>query len=145
MLSQTVEYALRAIVWLAAHDDGQTTQAIAEGTKVPASYLSKVLQGLQRADLVQSRRGVGGGFALARSPRTIRVLDVVQAVDPIARIRTCPLGNPAHGTRLCPLHRRLDDAIASVERAFKSTTIQELAGPDVASRALCTGDSSEAS
>jgi len=142
MLSQTVEYALRAVVWLAAHEDGQTTHAIADGTKVPVSYLSKVLQGLQRADLVLSRRGAGGGFVLARSPRTIRVLDVVQAVDPLVRIRTCPLGNPAHGTRLCPLHRRLDDAIASVERAFGSTTIHELTGSKVKDRALCPAGSS---
>lgn len=137
MLSQTVEYALRAVVWLAEHEAGQPTHAIADGTKVPASYLSKVLQSLQRAELVEGRRGAGGGFVLARSPETIRVLDVVQAVDPIVRIRTCPLGNPTHGARLCPLHRRLDDAIAGVERAFGSTTIRDLASRKTATSALC--------
>lgn len=68
MFSQTHEYALRAVIWLAGHtDEGPIgNQRIAEGTAVPASYLSKVLQGLARADILTSRRGVGGGFQLAK-------------------------------------------------------------------------------
>lgn len=137
MLSQTAEYALRAIVFLAQHDEGQPTSAIAEGTQVPPSYLSKVLQGLQRGDLVQGRRGAGGGFVLARTASHIRVLDVVDAVDPIARIRKCPLGNPAHKNGLCPLHRRLDDAMALVEQTFAATSIDELVAEPASTPPLC--------
>lgn len=53
------------------------------------------------------------------------MLDVVNAVDPIPRIRKCPLGNPDH-MQLCPLHRHLDDAIALIEREFKQTTLAEI-------------------
>jgi len=49
----------------------------------------------------------------------------VNAVDPITRIRKCPLGNPAH-LLLCPLHRRMDDALAMVERTFEKTTLAEV-------------------
>lgn len=137
IFSQTVEYALRASVWLADHGDGQTTQEIAEATKVPPSYLSKVLQSLRRAGLVHAQRGVGGGFVLARPAAEISVLDVVQAVDPLKRIDACPLGISAHGAVLCPLHRKLDDAIGHVAAAFGTTTLAELVGPRHRLRPLC--------
>ncbi len=127
MLSQTAEYALRAAVCLAASPDERlTTPRIAAITRVPAGYLSKVLQALARAGLVESYRGLGGGFVLARPAAELTVLEVINAVDPIRRITTCPLHIAAHGTSLCPLHRRLDGAIAAVEVAFAATTIAEI-------------------
>ncbi len=128
MFSQTVEYALRAVVLLAADPDSpMTTDQIAERTRVPRGYLSKVLQNLGKAGLLHSQRGLHGGFKLTPSPNELTVLEVVNAVDPIERIHTCPLGLASHGTELCPLHRRLDDALAWVEEAFGNTTIAEVA------------------
>jgi Rrf2 family protein len=126
MISQTAEYALRAVVFLASQKDRpQTVQQVAEVTRVPAGYLAKVMQGLSRARLVRSQRGLHGGFTLAVPAAELTVWDVVEAVDPIRRIRSCPLGLPGHMT-LCPLHRRLDDALALVEKALKESTIAEL-------------------
>lgn len=126
MISQTAEYALRAIVHLADQSDApQTTQQIAKVTCVPAGYLAKVMQGLSRAGLVRSQRGLHGGFTLAVAADKLTVLDVVQAVDPVQRIKYCPLGIKGHQT-LCPLHSRLDDAAAMVEKALRSSTIAEL-------------------
>jgi Rrf2 family nitric oxide-sensitive transcriptional repressor len=65
------------------------------------------------------------------------VLDVVQAVDPLKRIDVCPLGISAHGTVLCPLHRKLDDAIRHVAEAFGTTTLAALVGPRHRLRPLC--------
>ena len=65
------------------------------------------------------------------------MLDIVQAVDPIRRIETCPLKLASHGIRLCPLHRRLDDAIRTVEEAFRSTTFAELLNESTESKPLC--------
>jgi len=127
MFSQTVEYALRAVVHLAAEaPEPRTTDQIARATRVPKAYLSKVLQSLVRAGLVHSQRGIGGGMTLARDARVLTVLEVVNAVEPIQRIRSCPLGLESHGHRLCPLHRRMDDALADMERAFGSTTLSEV-------------------
>jgi len=127
MISQTVEYALRAVVHLAANaPENCKTQQLAEVTQVPAAYLSKVLQGLAKADIVHSQRGIGGGVALASDPTVLTILDVVNAVEPLQRITTCPLDLKSHGTHLCPLHRRLDNAMAHVEAAFASTTLAEL-------------------
>lgn len=131
MVSLTAEYALRAVVHLAGSsaDSSQTVTQIAEGTLVPSSYLAKVLQNLVRADLVLSQRGLGGGFRLSRPSAEISLYEVIQAVDPIERIRTCPLGLEAHGTQLCPLHQRLDDAMALIEAQFRNTSIAELLPP----------------
>src|SRR5689334_17739736 len=119
MFSHTVEYALRAVVWLAdQYPEPLTTRQIAASTHVPGGYLSKVLQGLARAGLVQAQRGLHGGFTLARGPDRISILDVINAVDPLHRIHSCPLNLSSHGSNLCPLHKRLDDTIATIEKGL---------------------------
>lgn len=138
MFSQTVEYALRAAVYLASSEEEVSpVDAIASKTRVPPSYLSKVLQNLHKASLLHSKRGVQGGYSLARSPSELTILDVVNAVEPIQRIHTCPLDLEAHGAVLCPLHRRLDAALAEVENAFANTTLQELLDDPSPSVPLC--------
>lgn len=138
MLSQTVEYSLRAIVWLAAHpDDPQTNQQIADATKVPAGYLSKVMQSLGRGRMVTAQRGKNGGFLLARAADKLSVLEVINTVEPIQRIRECPLGIASHGTHLCPLHKRLDGAMEMIENAFRDTTIADILSEPTQSKPLC--------
>lgn len=138
VLSQTVEYALRAATFLAmAPKDSRTVDQIAAATHVPVAYLAKVLQELVRKEIVVSRRGAGGGFTLARAPKSLRILEIVQAVDPIQRITTCPLGLESHGKRLCPLHRRLDNALATMEEAFGATTLAEVLAEPSKSVPLC--------
>ena len=103
-----------------------TTVEIANATRVPPAYLSKVLQALRRADIVSSQRGIGGGVSLAKDPQDITILSIISAVDPIRRITECPIGLAAHGARLCPMHSRLDAALAMVEDVFRETTLAEL-------------------
>jgi len=138
MLSQTTEYALRLVVQLASHGDQPVTiPELARTTKIPSDYLAKVLRQLSRAGLVHSRRGPNGGSVLLRPPEEITVLDVVQAVDPLKRITVCPLGLRSHGGNLCPLHRRLDQAIATVEAAFRASTLAEIVRDPRGSQPLC--------
>lgn len=138
MFSQTVEYALRAAVYLAGEaPEPRTTDQIAEATRVPKAYLSKVLQGLVRGGVVHSRRGMGGGMTLVKPPGELTILEVVDAVEPIGRIATCPLGLESHGVNLCPLHRRLDNALASIEVAFRRTTLAEVLAEPTGSVPLC--------
>lgn len=138
MFSQTVEYALRAVVALAeAYPEVRTTAEVAARIKVPTAYLSKVLQALRRAELASSRRGKRGGVALVVAPRDLDVLRVVRAVEPFERITTCPLGLPQHGSKLCPLHSRLDAALAQIEEAFGRTTIAEMLEDRSRSAPLC--------
>lgn len=138
MISQTVEYALRAIVTIAQHDgEPCTARKIAEITQVPSAYLSKLMQGLVRSGLVSSQRGLHGGFLLARDPQQLTIWDIVDAVEPIKRIRECPLGIQSHGANLCPLHRRLDKALEAIEVQFRQTTVAEILGQPGSVTPLC--------
>ena len=84
------DYASRALLSLALHMDGVTptptsVRDIAERTGLPQPYLEQILLALKGAGLVRSKRGVGGGYVLARPPSEITLGEVVSAVDgPIA-------------------------------------------------------------
>jgi len=138
MISQTSEYALRAVVFLSGIEGGPAVaQDIADATKVPPGYLHKILRMLTRAGILVAQRGVGGGFALAKVPTAISVLDVLKATDTsMGRIERCPLGIKGH-TKLCALHRMLDEAIADAERRFSGTTIADLLRESGDSTPLC--------
>jgi Rrf2 family protein len=78
------DYAARALLSLALHGAGGTptsVREIADRTALPQPYLEQILLALKGAGLVRSKRGVGGGYVLARSPEQIRLADVVRAVD----------------------------------------------------------------
>jgi Rrf2 family transcriptional regulator, nitric oxide-sensitive transcriptional repressor len=138
VISQTVEYALRAILTI-AQNDGQpcTSKKIAEITQVPNAYLSKLMQGLVRGGIVNSQRGLHGGFVLTRPPEELTIWDIVDQVEPIKRIRECPLSIKSHGGSLCPLHRRLDRALETIETMFQETTVAQLLSEPGSSTPLC--------
>jgi Rrf2 family protein len=127
MISQTSEYALRAIVFL-GNEGGipQTTAQISAATKAPSSYLSKVMQKLNQQGIVGSQRGLHGGFTIKKPLTELTILDVVNAVDPIQRIKECPLGNRAHAKNLCPLHSTMDAMMAQAEETLRNVTIDNL-------------------
>ncbi len=61
-----------------------------------------------------------------RSAEDITLLQILNSVNPLQRIESCPLDLDEHHTALCPLHRRLDQAMAMVEQAFSTTTLAEI-------------------
>ncbi len=83
LLNQTAVYGLRAMAILADLAAGETlnAEALSERTHVPRQYLSKVMRKLVVGKLVVARRGHGGGFCLARPARSIRLADVLHALD----------------------------------------------------------------
>jgi Rrf2 family transcriptional regulator, nitric oxide-sensitive transcriptional repressor len=121
MFSQTVEYALRAMVQPASDSpQASTTKEIAEKTKVPSAYLAKVLQSMRRAGLIHSRRGVGGGVTLAHEPKSISLLEVIDAVEPLKR-------SGGKGRRATsPLQRTLDDALRAVRKTFAASSLADM-------------------
>jgi len=138
MLSQTAEYALRAMAWLALTPERMvSTGELSKRTQVPSPYLAKVLQQLAAGDLIVGRRGVGGGYKLNRPARQITLMDVINAVSPIRRITACPLGITEHGANLCPLHRRADKAAQVVIELFDGDTLADLLEEPGAITPLC--------
>ena len=83
------------------------------------------MQELVRPTLVRWQSGSVGGYSLVRPAEKISILDVINAVGSIERIRACPLGLDSH-TSLCPLHQELDKAYATMERAFSRVTVAQV-------------------
>ena len=141
MLSQTTEYALRAMSCLAyMPDELVSTAQLAEVTRVPMNYLAKVLQLLAKAELISGRRGVGGGYRLIRSASDISLMDVINAIDPIERITSCPLNLENHSNKLCPLHSRLDAAAKALIDTFDGISLADMFAEDPSIRPLCSAE-----
>lgn len=107
LLSQTAEYGLRAMVWIAAQPPGEPLLArdIAAGTGIPVEFLSKILRRLVLGGVLESRKGRGGGFMLSRPAKQISFRDVLEAVDAYPIEDRCAFGwGVCNGSRPCPLH-----------------------------------------
>lgn len=78
------DYAARALLSLALHEETEgptTVRQIAERTGLPQPYLEQILLALKGAGIVRSKRGVGGGYILARDPSEITLAEIIRAVD----------------------------------------------------------------
>ncbi len=132
MISQTSEYALRAVVYLGIRGSSEpsSAQEISKGIQVPVGYLQKVLRTLAKQGILIAQRGSKGGFSLGKIPSSISVLDVLNATDSsVSRIEECPLGIKGHRS-LCSLHRLLDTQYALMKQAFEATSIADLLSGD---------------
>jgi len=85
--------------------------------------MSKVLQTLSEAGIIESQRGPTGGFWLSRPAEEITLLDIVDCIAPIQRITKCPIDLPEHEQQLCPLHIAMDDLAAIARKKLGATTL----------------------
>jgi len=88
-VSAKADYALRAVIELAAVDEGPVKgERIAQAQEIPLKFLENILGDLRHAGVVRSQRGAEGGYWLARPPDEISVAEVIRAVEgPIANVR----------------------------------------------------------
>ena len=121
MLStRAADYALRGMVYLARQPNGKLAMAseIAAAEDMPEYFFSKIFQTLAKSGLVNSFRGSIGGFALAKPPSEIRVIDVVVAIDgPIAASKCAGSPEMCERSGTCPFHnywRETQDSILSI-------------------------------
>ncbi len=128
MMPQTGRYAIRAMVMLARQPQGAafTAKALAELTGVPGDYLSKILRRMVIAGLLNSRRGRGGGFSLARRPDEIRFIDVLTAVGVMLDDSGCAYGWGVCGTEHpCPIHNTWAELKTSMLEWAARHTLQD--------------------
>ena len=129
LLSQTSEYALRALAVLARLRPGESMRAtdLARETAVPPQYLSKVLRRLVARGLLRARKGHGGGFSLARGPSAIRVADVLDALDSAPLIGRCAFGwGRCDAAHPCPLHPMWSKLTESFQTWTSTTTLADV-------------------
>lgn len=132
-LPQTAEYALRAMALLARAPAGAILGGpdLAERARIPSPYLSKVMRRLVVAGLVVARRGRGGGFSLARAPGTIRLSEILEAIDVQVAARKCVFGwSACRDDRPCPLHPLWVELSARQRRWAEETTLDRVEGVD---------------
>ena len=130
MLSQTAEYALRAVLAIAAQPNGQPIGAARLATilRVPRNYLSKTLYQLARAGILDSTRGRRGGFRLATPAARISLLEIVGEFDDFLGQRRCLMGRPACSDHSpCQAHERWKAVSEKAAEFFRETTVADLA------------------
>ncbi len=131
MLSQTAEYALRAVLYLAEHcgegPEPMRVDEIAGDLGIPANYLSKTLQTLVKEHVLRSARGPRGGFCLARAPEDITLYDVIAPYGDLDADRKCLLGRPECSDRNpCPAHHAWKSTSDQLAAFFRTTTVADV-------------------
>ncbi len=124
-------YAIRALLELAEHAPGEVVplSIIAKRQRIKPKYLEQILFRLRRANLIQGKKGPGGGFALSREPKEIKLKDVFDAVGETTAPLKCLLGKAdkycAHVTP-CPMQGCWYELKKELDSFFKRYTLQDM-------------------
>lgn len=128
-LTQTAEYALRAMAHLALLENGEPIRAaeLSRATGIPVHYLSKIMRRMVLAGLVASQKGHGGGFVLGRPAAEIRFSDVLTAVGVEPEPDRCAFGwGRCSSVNPCPLHRSWTELNERCQRWAGETTLEDV-------------------
>jgi len=139
-ISNAVEYALHCLLYLVDTRDGPgsvSTRDLADLQGVSTEYLAKIFTKLHRAGIVAGTEGAGGGFALARTPEKISVLDVIVAIDgkkPLFDCKEVRLGCALFGSSaprwasrgVCSIHAVMLEAEARMRTVFATHTLASI-------------------
>lgn len=129
MISRTSGYALEALLAMARREgDGPARAArLAVELKIPANYLSKILNTLARSGILRSERGPSGGFRLARPADRVAIIHVVGLFEDTGSTRQCMLGRgDCSEENACPLHEDWKSATRPVIDFLRGTTLADL-------------------
>jgi Rrf2 family protein len=135
-ISDAVSLAIHAVVCLARMEEGRALSAAAVSTRLEVSeaHMEKVLQRLVHAGIVQSRRGPGGGFNLARPPDAITLREIFEVVDGPIAPATCLLGRSNCLASACCLGPLLVNVSSEVTAYLTRTRVSDV----LASQGVCT-------
>jgi Rrf2 family protein len=129
LVSQTAEYAFRAMAFIASLPDGVAGRArdISAGTGIPAPYAAKILRRMVEHGLLLGQKGHGGGFRLARPRDQIRFLDILEASDEPVDQDRCSFGwGQCGAARPCALHHSMIELRQAVLQWASKTTLASL-------------------
>ncbi len=129
MITKTALHAVRALVALARLPPNTYAGAarVAQEVGAPPNYLGKLLKTFVQEGLVESQKGLGGGFRLARQPESITLLDIVEPIEHVSRWSGCILGRPeCSEADPCAIHNRWKEVRTSYLKMLEQTTVAEL-------------------
>jgi len=129
LLSNACVYGLRASVYLASlsNDSYTSITKISEDLEISRHFLTKVLQQLTEADLLESMKGPKGGVRLVHATDEVSLVEIVAAIDGMDILTECALGLPGCGSeKPCPIHDKWADTRDEIRKMLSETTLQEL-------------------
>lgn len=129
IFSRSCQYALQAVIYMARVNNGRPVQLrkISDTLNIPHHFLGKILQILVRSHIVQSTKGLNGGFQLVMPASDIRLADIVRAVDGDSVMEDCILGFPeCKESAPCPLHEEWSESKDIIVKLFDETTVDRL-------------------
>ena len=128
-ITRQADYAVRAVLFLTNLDENErvATSTIAEKQRIPPSFLAKIISQLSIAGLLHTSRGARGGVTLAREPRDISLLDVVEAIDGPIQLNEC-VGDSGICSfeEDCPMKSVWCDAQADLVKTLKGTNFSDM-------------------
>jgi len=132
LYSQSCEYAIRAMSYLALQSNGKFSpvQEIAKHQKIPKYFLGKLLQMLSKRGLVKSTRGPSGGWAIKPKATQISLLNIVECIDGLNDLERCLFGMGTCSCEdPCPLHEKWQPIKERITGFLQTETLAELAAP----------------
>jgi Rrf2 family protein len=127
--SNACGYAIRALTRIAmVRPEGYVLlDELCDGTDIPRHFLAKIFQDLVRHGLLVSAKGRGGGFALARPPQEIALIDIVRVVDGIQDLDNCVIGMArCDDQQPCPQHDQWKAIRAQIRKFLTDTTLSRM-------------------
>ena len=128
-ITRQADYAVRAVLYLARLGDNEraATSTVAEDQRIPPSFLAKIISQLSIAGLLHTSRGARGGVTLARDPKDISLLEVIEAIDGPIQLNEC-VGDDTVCSfdRDCPLRSVWCEAQEMLVKRLKGTDFAHL-------------------
>ena len=130
-ITRQADYAMRAIYYLSSLEAGTraATSQIAKEQNIPPSFLAKIISQLAVAGLLYTSRGARGGVSLARDPKEVTMLDVIEAIDGPILLNECV--NDAHGCKFdkeCPMKTLWSEIQDDLVERLSGTTFADFVG-----------------
>ncbi|MBI3813487.1 MAG: Rrf2 family transcriptional regulator [Nitrospinae bacterium] len=130
-LSRGVEYAMRGLIYFVSQPEERVIplSEISESECIPKSFLVKIFQVLLKRGIVKSVRGLDGGFILAKSPRNINLLDIIEGIDgPLSAFYDCHRDScKKEDNEICPIHNAYKEGIDKLSDVLRNHSIEEIA------------------
>jgi Rrf2 family protein len=132
-ITRRADYAIRCVLYLAKNSGNVVKiNEIAESMHVPKSFLAKILQQLAYCGIVNSSRGLAGGFRLARAPEDINMLDVIESIQGVSASSQCAVDKKSCNlSDKCSVHPVWIKLREMVENELKNQNFRKLAGKKI--------------
>ncbi len=130
LVTRKTDYAVRCILYLAEDEDQvSNVTEVSRKMHIPKTFLAKIFQRLVKAGLVESIRGMNGGFRLAKKPGAISLLDIMTAIQGPAGINVCAVNSKkCSRSSFCSVHPVWVELRKEVDRRLREQTIDRLIG-----------------